>query len=200
MRILFLSGPKSLSKLKTRKGERRIDAFSTSQSHPKRILYWSARKACLMKFIVVLAVGICLLLSSVPAMAEQAADEAAIRKAMEQNFATWNAKDVKSHVALYSEVAVPWEYAGRGDLEGVEKYLTSVFMKQKDAKAKITQEIGIVFVTPDVAIYKAYAERTGMVNGDGKVMPPSKGLGAWILVKKGGVWLFAASFHRPIEE
>jgi hypothetical protein len=119
---------------------------------------------------------------------------------MEQNFATWNAKDVKSHVALYDEVAVPWEYVGEGDLEMVEKYLATVFSTQKNAKAKITKEIGIVFLTPDVAIYKAYAERTGMVDGEGKALPPTKGLGAWILVKKYGEWLFAASFHRPIQE
>jgi hypothetical protein len=43
-------------------------------------------------------------------------------------------------------------------------------------------------------------ERTGMFDDDGKAMPLSKGLGAWIMVKKGGKWLFAASFRRPIEE
>jgi uncharacterized protein (TIGR02246 family) len=131
---------------------------------------------------------------------DQAAEEAAIRKAMEENFATWNAKDVRTHAALYDEVAVPWEHGGKITKEGREKLLDTVFTKQKDAKAKITKEIGIVFLTPDVAIYKAYAERKGMVDGDGKAMPPSRGLGAWILVKKGGKWLFAASFHRPVED
>ena len=153
-----------------------------------------------MKKVLILIIGVCLLFTSVPAVADQSVDEAAIRKAMENNFATWNTKDVKGHVALYDEVSVPWEYGGKITGEGREKYIATVFTKQKDAKAEITKEIGIVFVTPDVAIYKAHGARIGMVDGDGKAMPPSKGLGAWVLVKKGGKWLFAASFHRPIKE
>ncbi len=35
-----------------------------------------------MKYLIILTIGVCLLFASVPAMADQAADEAAIRKLM----------------------------------------------------------------------------------------------------------------------
>ncbi len=41
-----------------------------------------------MKHLLILTVGICLLIS-VPSMADQAEDEAAIREACEQLFAPW---------------------------------------------------------------------------------------------------------------
>ncbi len=45
-----------------------------------------------MKHLLILTIGFCLLLTSVPAMADQAADEAAMRKVAKELNATWNAK------------------------------------------------------------------------------------------------------------
>ncbi len=153
-----------------------------------------------MKYLMTLTVGVCLLFASVPAVAQNAADEAAVREAIEKLVATYNSKDVKAMVALLDETSVPWESGVKGTREGQEQYFTEVFATQKDVKSKITKEVGIVFVTPDVAIYKAYADVTGIVDDDGKAMPLAKFLGAWLMVKKGGNWLMAAYYGRPIEE
>ena len=37
-----------------------------------------------MKYLMILSVGVCLLIGTVPAMADQAGDEAAIKKVIEQ--------------------------------------------------------------------------------------------------------------------
>ena len=71
---------------------------------------------------------------------------------------------------------------------------------QPDLQANMTEEIGIVFVTPDVAIHKYRYEITGRVDSDGKPLPPQKYLNARVLVKKNGKWLYTAVFARPIEE
>ena len=56
-----------------------------------------------MKYLMILTVGVCLLFATVPAVADQAADEAAVREANEQRIAVWNAKDVKAYLAFFDE-------------------------------------------------------------------------------------------------
>ncbi len=89
-----------------------------------------------MVYLRILTVGVCMLLASVSATADQAADEAAIRRAIEENFVTWNAKDVGAHVALYDEVAVPWEHGGKITKEGREKLLTTLFYETEGCKGQ----------------------------------------------------------------
>lgn len=61
-------------------------------------------------------------------------------------------------------------------------------------------EIGIVFVTPDVAIYKCRDEVTGGLDADGNPRQPEKRLAAAVYVKKNGKWLWTTWFSRPIQE
>jgi uncharacterized protein (TIGR02246 family) len=154
-----------------------------------------------MKHLMILTIGVCLLFAAMPVMAQSAADEAAVREAVEKLVATFNTHDMKAMVALMDETSVPWESRAKGSRERQEQYFTEYFAIQKNVNSKITEEVGIVFVTPDVAIYKAYADVTGIVDDDGKAMPlAAKVLGAWVAVKKGGNWLMAAYFGRPVEE
>ena len=71
-----------------------------------------------MKHLLFLTIGICLSIS-VPAMADQAEDEAAIRAAMEQIAACYNAHDAKACAALIDEDFQNWEgtVKGRADAE-----------------------------------------------------------------------------------
>ena len=130
---------------------------------------------------------------------DQAAEEAAIRKVLEQSLAAYNGHDAKAYAALLTENFENWE----GDRKGraaTEKMLTERFERQKDRQAKLLDEIGIIFVTPDVAIFKMRGEFTGMLDADGKPLPPLKRLIAHVYVKKNSRWLRAAWFGRPIEE
>ena len=56
-----------------------------------------------MKCLLTLTIAACMLLASVPVMAEQDADEAAVRKAVEQLYAAMNAHDAQGYLALCDE-------------------------------------------------------------------------------------------------
>jgi uncharacterized protein (TIGR02246 family) len=153
-----------------------------------------------MKYLLILTVGICLLIS-VPAMADQAEDEAAIRKVEEMYIAAYNAHDSEAVHATYVEDVQVW----RGHISGraaATKNLAEVFAgPYKNLKVKVENEIGIVFITPDVAIYKAVLAGSGMVDEEGKALPPAKNMYAKVYVKKNGKWLGAHGyFSRPIEQ
>ena len=146
-----------------------------------------------MKYLMIITVGICLLIS-VPAMADQAADEAAIREVVKQANAAFNNHDAKAMAAFDVENIESWDGKRKG-----RKQLSEWFASMK-GQYKQLDEIGITFVTPDVAIFKEYGENTDRLDADGKPLPPQKALEAWVLVKKNGKWLGAAIFTRPAEE
>ena len=151
-----------------------------------------------MKHLLILFVGICLLIS-VPVMADQAADEAAIRAAVEQMFAAGNKHDAKALMSLCIEDFEGWSGETKGRAAW-EEYMSGFFSRQKDLQYEMVDEIGIVFVTPDVAIYKFREKTTGLLDADGKTLPERKRLRADVYVKKDGKWLAATFFTRPIEE
>ncbi len=151
-----------------------------------------------MKYLITLTIGVCLLFSSVPAMAVQAEDEAAIRKVFEQHNAAFNNHDAEGLIALSDQSTESWDGSRKGAAQ--VEYYADLFKRQPSIKSKRLEEIGIIFVTPDVAVYKARMDNTGLVDEDGKPLPQLKWLGAWVMVKKNGKWLSAAFFSRLIEE
>ena len=148
----------------------------------------------LMKYLMISLVGVCLLIATVPAAADQAEDEAAIRDAYKQALAAYNNRDFKVFAVLHVEAFENWDGTSKGRAS-LEKLTLP-----ESLEAKLLDEIGIVFVTPDVAIYKYRLEMTGDVDADGKPLPPTKRLSARVFVKKDGKWLHAAAFARTIEE
>ncbi len=104
-------------------------------------------------------------------------------------------------MAAYGDpsVAESWDGSLKGAARFVED-MADMFKRQPNIKSKLLEEIGIIFFTPDVAVYKALMDNTGMVDEDGKPLPQVKWLGAWVMVKRNGKWLGAAFFSRPIEE
>ncbi len=152
-----------------------------------------------MRFIMILAVGVCLLFAAVPAVAQSAADEAAVRDAMKQIHDTYNAKDLKAFMALIDESTENWTGTIKGRVE-LEKEIAGQFKQSKDGQLKVVEEIGVVFVTPDVAIHKFRDEYSGFLDEAGKPAPPGKRLMALLFVKRGDKWLSAARLFRPIEE
>ena len=151
-----------------------------------------------MKYLITLTIGVCLLFSAVPAMADQAEDEAAIRKVFEQINAAFNNHDAKGMFALADKSVESWDGSRKGAAHF--EYYADMFKRMPSIKSNLLEGIGIIFVTPDVAIYKARRDNTGLVDEDGKALPQLKWLGAWVMVKKNGKWLSAAFFSRPIEE
>ena len=153
-----------------------------------------------MRHLLILTVGICLLLTSVPAMSDQAADEAAIRKARKEMIEAVNKHDAKAMVALVAEINENWLGDRKGRKAYEEQTAEGFKTRWKDLKYKDWEEIGIIFVTSDVAIYKATAEVIGVKDTEGKPLPPIKELEALVYRKIDGKWMEVAYFNRPIEE
>lgn len=130
---------------------------------------------------------------------DQAAEEAAIREVIEQVYALANKHDAKGFVALMDESIEDWDGENKGRA-AQEKGISEWWERQTDIQYKLLDEIGIVFVTPDVAIYKWHDHTTGELDEDGKPLPPSKWLEADVFVKKNDKWLIAAYFEKRIEE
>ncbi len=135
---------------------------------------------------------------SLPAMADQTEDEATIRKLVEQMNTAFNNHDAEGMAASWDEAIENW----RGNRKGAAsvEYYSDLFKQQPRIKSNLLEEVGIVFLTPDVAIFKALMDNTGLVDKEGKPRPQVKWLGAWVFVKKDGKWLNTTFFSRPTEE
>jgi ketosteroid isomerase-like protein len=126
------------------------------------------------------------------------AEEAAIRETMKTAIEGLNNHDIQAHLSTLTEDFETW--SGRGEKNAREKYFTELWEWQKNVKYNVVEELGITFISPDVALYKARCESTGEIEKDGTPIPRNEWQGAWILAKKGGKWLIPAWYTRPIEE
>ena len=156
-----------------------------------------------MRTFLILEVVVSLFALVTPAVqAQSAADEAAVRKANEQAMAAVNMHDAKAIGKAVAALSTEDTESLDGTRKGraaVEKYFSELFAGQH-VHVKQLEEIGIHFVTPDVAIYRARVESTGWVGEDGKPRPPLKQLIAWVYAKQGGKWLTSMAFTQTIEE
>jgi uncharacterized protein (TIGR02246 family) len=161
-----------------------------------------------MKYLIILSGVACLSFMLLPACApapepepeatpepqfDQAAEEAAVRQVIEQVLAVLNNHDAKALASLFIETYETWD----GEVKGIEAYendYSDFFERQKDLKYQFQDEIGLIFLKPDVAIYKGRGEFTDMLDDDGNTLPPQEYRHAWILMKENGKWLVAALF------
>ena len=130
---------------------------------------------------------------------DQAAEEAAIRQLIEQDTLAFNNHDAQAMAAHNTEYYETWEHT-RQDRAAFEKMWAEMFKSQKDIQQKELEVISITFVTPNVAIYKSRYEEISRLDADGEPLPPRKLLGAVVLVKKNGKWMFSAGFQRDMVE
>jgi len=152
-----------------------------------------------MKYLIILTVGICLLFASIPATADQAEDEAVIKKVFKEYLSAFNTHDTTLIGAFHDVTFEHWKGIYKGK-DGAQKSHEDMFSRQKDWRIEVVDEIGLVFVTPDAAIYKLRCQTTGIVDGNGNRLPPIKFLQAVVYVKRDNQWLRAATFSRDIEE
>jgi ketosteroid isomerase-like protein len=174
--------------------------FGTATTHhpsslqPGRI---KPRRIEIMKRLMILTVGVCLLFATAPVMAQSAADEAAVRKFMEDSWTLIRKHDSKALGTLYSATCENFT----GTLKGaaaMEKMWMDFFATNENIQMKQSEEIGIHFITPEVVAYKARYEVSGRIDSDGKPTPPSNNAGLFVLVKEDGRWLFETWHLRVI--
>ena len=133
------------------------------------------------------------------AAADRAKDEAAIRKVVEQVNTIHNRHEVEPLVALFDETVENWTGTTRGRA-AYEKAIAGLFEREGHRLQKEVEEVGIVFVTDDVAIYKSRRQVIGEIDSAGKELPPQTVNLARIFVKRDDRWLLSAWFAMPVTE
>jgi uncharacterized protein (TIGR02246 family) len=154
-------------------------------------------KEDVMKYPMILVVGICLFVCPAPAMADRTEDEAAIRMVMEQMDRAYERRDPEAMSSYMAEDYVSWLGNHKGREVNVEIAMEEL-KNQKNLKYERSDEIGIDFVTHDVAIYKAHWNFTGAADARGNTLPPRKLLGACVMVRRDGRWQMVAFFSRSV--
>jgi ketosteroid isomerase-like protein len=125
------------------------------------------------------------------------AEKAEILETIKKSFEGLNNQDIQAHLSTLTEDFETW--SGKGDKNTREKSFTERWEWQKNVKYNVVEELGITFISPDVALYKARCENTGEIQKDGTPLPTHKWQGVWILAKRDGKWLIPAWYSRPIE-
>jgi uncharacterized protein (TIGR02246 family) len=145
-----------------------------------------------MRKFSIFMVIVALLASITPVMSGQSAeDEAAIKKVVEQLYAALNKKDIKAAFALCDENFEDYSGTLKGREANEKRWMPIFETRFKNVQYKPIEEIGIQFITPDVAIYKDSYDFTGALDKDGNTLPSSKWSNAHVLVKKDSKWMYA---------
>ena len=137
--------------------------------------------------------------SSAPVF-NRAVEEAAIRQVESSYNDAWNRHDAKAAAAFFAKDYAPVSEKVSERPANHEKSLAAVFDRHKEHQRKLLEEIGIVFITPDAAIYKGWREVSGWVDNNGKLMPPGNQLFLRVFRKENGKWLAVTSFSRLEED
>lgn len=116
---------------------------------------------------------------------------------MDQMDEAYRLRDGQALGALMTEDFENWLGTDKGRGINVKVGLEGL-KSQPNVQYKRSGEVGVVFLTADVAIYKAHWEFSGMTDAAGKPSPPMKLLGACVMVKREGKWLMSAFFSRPV--
>ncbi len=69
--------------------------------------------------------------------------------------------------------------------------------RQKSSKVELTEETGMHFITPDVAVHKYVLEVSGWLEADGSTSPPSHAQRSRVYVKRNGNWSVATYIIGP---
>jgi uncharacterized protein (TIGR02246 family) len=152
-------------------------------------------------FLAVLA----LLASVATAVADQAADEAAIRKQLDGAVTAWNKGDGKGYAALWHSkgrhrgLTSGGVIEGRADFDEAWTEYLSEGNEYFGTKMKI-DVIAMRFITPDIAAVDADMEVDGLRDAGGKELPPDKLRGAFVFTKEGGKWSVMASWAAAAGE
>jgi uncharacterized protein (TIGR02246 family) len=125
-------------------------------------------------------------------------DEAVIRRFLLERVEAFNRHEgpqaaVYTPDADFVNVYGMWR-KGPAEIEGRQKERMGTVLRN----AKITLiDLRIRFIRPDVAIVHQKHEMSGMLDAEGKTMPPHQELGVRVMVKEHGKWLTTA-FHNTI--
>jgi len=137
-------------------------------------------------------VVVALLAPGISAEADRAADEKAIRAVWDKIVVTFNHHDAGGWAALFDEAYESWTGNRKGPA-AEEKYMAEYFARNAGVRYKELRPIGLVFLAPDVAIYRTRGHVSGEADGASYEL-----LEAWVIVKKNTNWRVSTYFLRPL--
>lgn len=133
------------------------------------------------------------LLSGVPAGADQTKDEAEIRSLQARQAEAWNKHDATAYAALFTETTdvvnvLGWWWKGRAEL--TEKLAAAFAVMFRESSLTITA-VSMRFLTPDIAVAHVSWSMVGAKAPPG-IPEPRQGIQTQVLQRQGGKWLIAA--------
>jgi len=134
--------------------------------------------------------------AATPFSADQAQDEAAIRRVETGLLQAWNRHDMKAWADLFTEdadfvnVGGRW-WKGRAEIEARHVRAHAIRFKESTLSA---DEVHAKFLTPEIAVVHVLWSLVGEKNPDGSPpsISPRKATCTQVLQKQAGQWLIAA--------
>jgi ketosteroid isomerase-like protein len=121
------------------------------------------------------------------------AEEKAIREVMEQIRDAYNRKDAKVMVATGDDRIYTFSTIIEGP-EAIESFFTSFFEGNETMKLNPLEDMGVHFLTPNVAVFMGRSEFANRVDEEGKPLPPREFIGVNHYVKRNGQWKRASAY------
>ena len=148
---------------------------------------------------------ICLALALMPACVpapesevDLEAEERVIRELWEEVLAVYESRDAKAMADMCDEPFLNFGIVHR-DRESIESQWEGFLGSLQDTRLNILEDIGLEFVTPEVAILQARIEFTNLPpDADGNPQRPRQFFAANVVVKKDGRWLRKGAFLTEI--
>lgn len=131
-----------------------------------------------------------LVLGTVPALAQSADDESAIRNLAQQYETGWNTHDMNLLGSMRAEdidfVVVTGEHRKGRDASMAQ--LGEQHRTQFRDSVWTNEKVSLQFLRPDVALVHIEWAITGDRNMDDTPRPPRQGIFTWVVVKSGADW------------
>ena len=143
-----------------------------------------------------------LLACSVPCWSQNPSatpEEGAIKQVIAQTTAAFNKHDAVAFARLYTSdadlVSVRGEWM-HGTAE-IERGLSRIFETRAKHAILTPVEVRVAVIRPDVAVAHVINELSGLVDAEGRALPPHRELSIRVFVKDDGAWRVRA-FHNTI--
>ena len=134
--------------------------------------------------------------SAVFAPSLRAQDNAeAIREVTRQINEAWNNHDAEAVAAYFDADWRNFNLVGRQ----LEAAIAELFESQPKHHRELLNEVGIVNVTSDVAVYMGTREVSGTVDDQGNALEPVRENFSRVYRKSGDSWLAVVSYSVPIQ-
>jgi uncharacterized protein (TIGR02246 family) len=137
--------------------------------------------------------SILLIAVSMTAMADRAQDKAEIRTVINQINAAYTKQDAEAMAPLLAEDFETWD-----GIKGREN--VSEAWANENVHYRQLEELGIRFITDEVAIFRERGEAWDVANNDRSAPQKRQYIESWVLVRRNGKWVPTAFFYHRVEE